>query len=110
MWAAAAGRLAMPLSPPSMASRSDSGLLDHQAAPPAPPLTARSSRRCRAASSRRSEEHTSELQSLMRMSYAVFCLKTIITEHLDLLLLELTNLTYAIYWTVFNSPKHILSL
>src|SRR3546814_5714597 len=25
----------------------------------------------------RSEEHTSELQSLMRMSYAVFCLKTI---------------------------------
>src|SRR3546814_8387324 len=26
----------------------------------------------------RSEEHTSELQSLMRISYAVFCLKTII--------------------------------
>src|SRR3546814_3792170 len=26
-------------------------------------------------SSRRSEEHTSELQSLMRNSYAVFCLK-----------------------------------
>src|SRR3546814_8685560 len=31
---------------------------------------------CRAAQgSRRSEEHTSELQSLMRTSYAVFCLK-----------------------------------
>src|SRR3546814_3716923 len=30
----------------------------------------KSSRRCR-----RSEEHTSELQSLMRISYAVFCLK-----------------------------------
>src|SRR3546814_8120368 len=32
---------------------------------------------CRAshASRRRSEEHTSELQSLMRISYAVFCLK-----------------------------------
>src|SRR3546814_5977306 len=32
---------------------------------------------------RRSEEHTSELQSLMRISYAVFCLKTqnIITIH-----------------------------
>src|SRR3546814_5688099 len=29
----------------------------------------------RAASSRRSEEHTSELQSLMRISYAVFCLQ-----------------------------------
>src|SRR3546814_2148617 len=26
--------------------------------------------------SQRSEEHTSELQSLMRISYAVFCLKT----------------------------------
>src|SRR3546814_9259975 len=31
------------------------------------------SSRCRG--SRRSEEHTSELQSLMRISYAVFCLK-----------------------------------
>src|SRR3546814_5784701 len=28
-----------------------------------------------AAQARRSEEHTSELQSLMRISYAVFCLK-----------------------------------
>src|SRR3546814_1339439 len=28
----------------------------------------------------RSEEHTSELQSLMRISYAVFCLKTKNTE------------------------------
>src|SRR3546814_4615047 len=28
-----------------------------------------------AASAKRSEEHTSELQSLMRISYAVFCLK-----------------------------------
>src|SRR3546814_8688301 len=39
-------------------------------------LRARRARRrvCGAAS--RSEEHTSELQSLMRISYAVFCLKT----------------------------------
>src|SRR3546814_10056609 len=29
----------------------------------------------RAGAPRRSEEHTSELQSLMRISYAVFCLK-----------------------------------
>src|SRR3546814_9152101 len=29
-----------------------------------------------ASASARSEEHTSELQSLMRISYAVFCLKT----------------------------------
>src|SRR3546814_2158220 len=31
--------------------------------------------RARFAVKRRSEEHTSELQSLMRISYAVFCLK-----------------------------------
>src|SRR3546814_8202327 len=31
--------------------------------------------RCRALGVGRSEEHTSELQSLMRISYAVFCLK-----------------------------------
>src|SRR3546814_2247295 len=29
----------------------------------------------------RSEEHTSELQSLMRISYAVFCLKKKSTDH-----------------------------
>src|SRR3546814_12610853 len=29
----------------------------------------------------RSEEHTSELQSLMRISYAVFCLKKKTTDH-----------------------------
>src|SRR3546814_3989796 len=28
------------------------------------------------AATRRSEEHTSEIQSLMRIAYAVFCLKT----------------------------------
>src|SRR3546814_6603250 len=32
-------------------------------------------RSVRGAKARRSEEHTSELQSLMRISYAVFCLK-----------------------------------
>src|SRR3546814_5055609 len=36
---------------------------------------ARLSRRRHPAGHRRSEEHTSELQSLMRISYAVFCLK-----------------------------------
>src|SRR3546814_4901198 len=36
-------------------------------------LRARARRRLR--KQRRSEEHTSELQSLMRISYAVFCLK-----------------------------------
>src|SRR3546814_9246143 len=32
----------------------------------------------------RSEEHTSELQSLMRISYAVFCLKKKRTSHVTL--------------------------
>src|SRR3546814_3979271 len=32
-------------------------------------------------STRRSEEHTSELQSLMRISYAVFCLKNKISKY-----------------------------
>src|SRR3546814_2840511 len=32
----------------------------------------------------RSEEHTSELQSLMRISYAVFCLKKNIKKHLHI--------------------------
>src|SRR3546814_5511286 len=36
---------------------------------------ATASSRCLAASFSRSEEHTSELQSLMRISYAVFCSK-----------------------------------
>src|SRR3546814_6814838 len=35
----------------------------------------------RATISNRSEEHTSELQSLMRISYAVFCLKKKNTKH-----------------------------
>src|SRR3546814_7331961 len=34
-----------------------------------------------AADGARSEEHTSELQSLMRISYAVFCLKKKIQQH-----------------------------
>src|SRR3546814_1836714 len=37
--------------------------------------TLRSARRRRGTQKGRSEEHTSELQSLMRISYAVFCLK-----------------------------------
>src|SRR3546814_1186887 len=36
------------------------------------------------ARSARSEEHTSELQSLMRISYAVFCLKKKTTMNLQL--------------------------
>src|SRR3546814_7186277 len=40
----------------------------------------------------RSEEHTSELQSLMRLSYAVFCLKkNIINYYSNLLLIHRTQ-------------------
>src|SRR3546814_4192084 len=35
--------------------------------------------------SKRSEEHTSELQSLMRISYAVFCLKKKKNTHITIL-------------------------
>src|SRR3546814_1500892 len=41
----------------------------------------------RVAMSDRSEEHTSELQSLMRISYAVFCLKKKMTNNLYIRLL-----------------------
>src|SRR3546814_6977866 len=47
----------------------------HRARPPAPPRDRGDRRRYRGAGFQRSEEHTSELQSLMRISYAVFCLK-----------------------------------
>src|SRR3546814_2210433 len=39
------------------------------------------SSRLRGSDDMRSEEHTSELQSLMRISYAVFCLKKKNTRH-----------------------------
>src|SRR3546814_4761075 len=53
----------------------------HPAAEPGPPSGMPGKKDLIAAY--RSEEHTSELQSLMRISYAVFCLKTknIYTQH-----------------------------
>src|SRR3546814_5273113 len=45
--------------------------------PPLRPAVARNRARLR-----RSEEHTSELQSLMRISYAVFCLKNNKKQHI----------------------------
>src|SRR3546814_2028980 len=44
----------------------------------------------RPAPRRRSEEHTSELQSLMRISYAVFCLKKTTQENINLQLITQT--------------------
>src|SRR3546814_2258316 len=44
-------------------------------------------------SERRSEEHTSELQSLMRISYAVFCLKKKKKKHTQIHLYKTTRHT-----------------
>src|SRR3546814_7167399 len=50
----------------------------------------------------RSEEHTSELQSLMRISYAVFCLKKKKTKHI-----KYQNITNNIYQTQQLKPHEI---
>src|SRR3546814_4676875 len=47
----------------------------------------------------RSEEHTSELQSLMRISYAVFCLKKKHNYNRQYLTTPLTNL--------YNTHQHV---
>src|SRR3546814_5426283 len=49
--------------------------LSHSVSSMAHLLSANLSRNPRCLRAERSEEHTSELQSLMRISYAVFCLK-----------------------------------
>src|SRR3546814_5786587 len=55
---------------------------DRRCSPVSAPTTRSTSRvTVSRAMSRRSEEHTSELQSLMRISYAVFCLKKKIHTH-----------------------------
>src|SRR3546814_2017014 len=59
--------------------------------------------------SARSEEHTSELQSLMRISYAVFCLKKKTTISLNYtpyqILNKLTHKTNTQYKILTNTPK-----
>src|SRR3546814_6601244 len=53
----------------------------------------------------RSEEHTSELQSLMRISYAVFCLKKKQTKYM-LELLPLINKSHAYIDIVIRMHSH----
>src|SRR3546814_5440254 len=54
--------------------------------------------------SSRSEEHTSELQSLMRNSYAVFCLKKKISEHNNHTLTQPHHNPYATHThTLYNN-------
>src|SRR3546814_5277597 len=79
LWSAIASALLMPVSPPNAAHTQ---ILPHHsqptiaAEPIALPMTAsRPDFIIADQPAKRSEEHTSELQSLMRISYAVFCLK-----------------------------------
>src|SRR3546814_2053252 len=55
---------------------------------------------------RRSEEHTSELQSLMRSSYAVFCLKKK-TKNYNLLLTTLRRQHQTLRSHIHNIDVHI---
>src|SRR3546814_1371411 len=66
---------------------------------------------------RRSEEHTSELQSLMRISYAVFCLKkkkeedthksdTNTNDMQHDKIIYLLNQTHQHDWTYYMETKH----
>src|SRR3546814_7098611 len=59
---------------PNLAAQSVAGRLSR--------CSSTKTRKARIAGSLRSEEHTSELQSLMRNSYAVFCLKKKITKNI----------------------------
>src|SRR3546814_7718179 len=52
------------------------------------------------AAAARSEEHTSELQSLMRISYAVFCLKK--KTHDNDISLQITTYKQSLYTLDFN--------
>src|SRR3546814_2617748 len=60
---------------PPPESLADKGSHGRPSSPPAPSGHWRNGRPPHAIPGKRSEEHTSELQSLMRISYAVFCLK-----------------------------------
>src|SRR3546814_1794242 len=61
----------------STTSTQNSGLFDYML----PLFTEKTGIEVRVVAVGRSEEHTSELQSLMRISYAVFCLKKKTTRH-----------------------------
>src|SRR3546814_2772909 len=53
----------------------------------------------------RSEEHTSELQSLMRISYAVFCLKTKKTPKRQIMQIPQRDLSLQVNNTTHNYTK-----
>src|SRR3546814_7226842 len=55
----------------------------------------------------RSEEHTSELQSLMSISYTVFCLKNKTSEHMSIVLLisSFRNTVQHVYYSSIKSVE-----
>src|SRR3546814_4528227 len=55
----------------------------------------------------RSEEHTSELQSLMRISYAVFCLKKKKNINLTTINKDSSSHNITLYRIHNNAPQHI---
>src|SRR3546814_6034063 len=55
----------------------------------------------------RSEEHTSELQSLMRNSYAVFCLKT---KKKSGIILTATNTLYMDKTAKWSHGQHVIAI
>src|SRR3546814_4747295 len=76
-------RVHAPRAPPTAAAPAAPSAAAASCPAPAAPAQRRSppSARCAGQDAARSEEHTSELQSLMRISYAVFCLKKKTHEH-----------------------------
>src|SRR3546814_4718428 len=99
--------------------RSPSGAAVNMGALKAPPLKGRGGKMipilAMTGATGRSEEHTSELQSLMRISYAVFCLKKkttdINTNHRDLskLTLIITHLCIELVSNTFSNSTSILT-
>src|SRR3546814_8001291 len=69
------------LPPPITAGEALKGLASKQYFEPEEIVTGRWAKHLEEIPPGRSEEHTSELQSLMRISYAVFCLKKIKENH-----------------------------
>src|SRR3546814_1816046 len=81
---------------------------------PTPPAARRRSSEARSLgttphSSHRSEEHTSELQSLMRISYAVFCLKYKISSIIFTIILNTSRLLQITYHSHHLTSTHSLT-
>src|SRR3546814_10389872 len=66
----------------------------------------RKARTCRTASGVRSEEQTSELQSLMRISYAVFCLKK---KNQNIIIMSKVIYKLITHYQIQTDKQHIIT-